>query len=175
VFTSRAAKPPATYSQAVKAAGLVFVSGTAPNDPETGTIAKRIGIPKRIVDLLEGESLLNDATGLLALEFATIMVVDGQTPTVGSGVLRLASLSCGGVGIGLILARIVEWVQHRIDDGPIEIAFNILVSYATYLTAEAVHVSGVLAVVAAGLYLGRQSSTFLLQPCGSNPAPSGTC
>jgi CPA1 family monovalent cation:H+ antiporter len=139
--------------------GCVLGAGVCTTDAIAATsIAKRIGLPKRIVDLLEGESLLNDATGLLALEFATVMVVDGQTPTVGSGVLRLAYLSFTGVGIGLILARIVEWVENRIDDGPIEIALSLLVSYAAYLTAEAVHASGVLAVVAAGLYLGRKSS-----------------
>ena len=125
------------------------------------SIAKRIGLPKRIVDLLEGESLLNDATGLLALEFAVAMVVHGQDPTVGAGFLRLFYLTFAGIGSGLILARIVEWFEHRIDDGPIEIAVSILVSYAAYLTAEAIHASGVLAVVAAGLYLGRKSSQFL--------------
>ena len=54
----------------------------------------------------------------------------------------------------------MEWFEHRIDDGPIEIAVSILVPYAAYLTAEAIHASGVLAVVAAGLYLGRKSSEF---------------
>jgi CPA1 family monovalent cation:H+ antiporter len=88
------------------------------------------------------------------------MVVDGQNPTVGSGVLRLLYLSVAGIGSGLILARIAEWFEHRIDDGPIEIAVSILVPYAAYLTAEEIHASGVLAVVAAGLYLGRKSSQF---------------
>jgi CPA1 family monovalent cation:H+ antiporter len=124
------------------------------------SIAKRVGLPKSIVDLLEGESLLNDATGLLALEFATAMVVEGQNPTVGSSLLRLVYLTVAGIGTGLILGRIVEWFEHRIDDGPIEIAVSILVPYAAYLTAEAIHASGVLAVVAAGLYLGRKSSEF---------------
>lgn len=110
--------------------------------------------------LLEGESLLNDATGLLALEFAIAMVVAGQTPSVGSGLLRLVYLTVAGIGTGLILGRIVEWIEHRIDDGPIEIAVSILVPYAAYLTAEAIHASGVLAVVAAGLYIGRKSSEY---------------
>ena len=98
--------------------------------------------------------------GLLALEFAVAMVVRGQDPTVGAGFLRLLYLTLAGIGSGLVLARIVEWFEHRIDDGPIEIAVSILVSYAAYLTAEAIHASGVLAVVAAGLYLGRKSSEF---------------
>ncbi len=142
--------------------GLVLGAAVATTDAIAATsIAKRIGLPKRIVDLLEGESLLNDATGLLALEFATAMVVAEQTPTLGSGLLRLVYLTVAGIGTGLILGRIVEWLEHRIDDGPIEIAGSILVPYAAYLTAEAIHASGVLAVVVAGLYLGRKSSEFL--------------
>jgi monovalent cation/hydrogen antiporter len=141
--------------------GFVLGAAVATTDAIAATsIAKRIGLPKRIVDLLEGESLLNDATGLVALEFAVAMVVRGQDPTVGSGLLRLLYLTIAGIGSGLILARIVEWFEHRIDDGPIEIAVSILVPYAAYLTAEAIHASGVLAVVAAGLYLGRKSSQF---------------
>ncbi len=141
--------------------GFVLGATVATTDAIAATsIAKRIGLPKRIVDLLEGESLLNDATGLLALEFAVTMVVHGQDPTVASGALRLLYLTFAGIGSGLILARIVEWFERRIDDGPIEIAVSILVPYAAYLTAEAIHASGVLAVVAAGLYLGRKSSQF---------------
>ncbi len=142
--------------------GFVLGAAVATTDAIAATsIAKRIGLPKRIVDLLEGESLLNDATGLLALEFAVAMVVQGHDPTIGSGLSRLLYLTFAGIGSGLLLALVVEWFEHRIDDGPIEIAVSILVSYAAYLTAEAIHASGVLAVVAAGLYLGRKSSQFL--------------
>src|SRR5277367_755352 len=107
--------------------GFVLGAAVATTDAIAATsIAKRIGLPKRIVDLLEGESLLNDATGLLALEFGTAMVVEGQTPTVASGLFRLAYLSLAGIGSGLVLARIAEWFENRIDDGPIEIALSIL-------------------------------------------------
>jgi CPA1 family monovalent cation:H+ antiporter len=141
--------------------GFVLGAAVATTDAIAATsIAKRIGLPKRIVDVLEGESLLNDATGLLALEFAVAMVVHGQHPTVSAASLRLLYLTFAGIASGLILARVVEWFEHRIDDGPIEIAVSILVPYAAYLTAEAIHASGVLAVVAAGLYLGRKSSEF---------------
>ena len=110
--------------------------------------------------MLEGESLINDATGLLALEFAIALVVEGRQPTVGAGFVRLLYLITGGTAIGLVVGHVVEWFEHRIDDGPIEIAVSILVPYAAYLSAEAIHTSGVLAVVAAGLYLGRKSSEF---------------
>jgi monovalent cation/hydrogen antiporter len=141
--------------------GLVLGAVVATTDAVAATsIAKRIGLPKRISDVLEGESLVNDATGLLALEFATAMVVYGQTPSVHAGILRLAYLSTAGVAMGLIIGRIVEWFEYRVDDGPIEIAISIFVPYTTYLAAEAIHASGVLAVVASGLYLSRRSSQF---------------
>lgn len=141
--------------------GFVLGATVATTDAIAATsIAKRIRLPKRIVDLLEGESLLNDAAGLLALEFGTAMVVYGQKPTIETGAWRLLYLTIAGIGSGLILSRVVEWFERRIDDGPIEIAVSILVPYAAYLFAETIHASGVLAVVAAGLYLGRRSSSF---------------
>jgi monovalent cation/hydrogen antiporter len=141
--------------------GFVLGAVVATTDSIAATsIAKRIALPQRIVDILEGESLLNDATGLLALEFATAMVVYGQNPTITSAMGRLAYLLAVGVAVGLIIARLVEWFELRIDDGPIEIGISLLVPYASYLASEALHGSGVLAVVAAGLYLGRRSSRF---------------
>jgi CPA1 family monovalent cation:H+ antiporter len=124
------------------------------------SIAKRLGLPQRIVDILEGESLVNDATGLLALEFAIAMVVDGRTPTLAEGAIRLTYLIAAGLVIGVLLGLVVEWFERRIDDGPIEIVVSILTPYAAYLAAESVRASGVLAVVACGLYLSRQSSEF---------------
>jgi Na+/H+ antiporter len=121
-------------------------------------IFKRVGLPKAIVDILDGESLMNDATGLLALEFAVAMVVNDQTPTVGFGVLRLAYLIAAGVAIGIVVGLVVKWIELHIDDGPIEIVISILIPYSVYLAAEVVHASGVMAVVACGLYLSRQSS-----------------
>jgi CPA1 family monovalent cation:H+ antiporter len=117
-------------------------------------------LPKRIVDVLEGESLVNDATGLLALEFGIAIVVYSHVPTISFAIFRLVYLIVVGIVVGLILGRVVEWFEHRINDGPIEIAVSIFVPYAAYLAAEAVRGSGVLAVVTAGLYLGHKSSRF---------------
>jgi monovalent cation/hydrogen antiporter len=143
-------------------AGFVLGAAVATTDAIAATsVAKRIGLPKGITDLLEGESLINDATGLLALEFATMIVVDGQHPTVTSGVLRLIYLSVAAIGAGLLLGRIVEWLGSKIQDGPMQIAVSILTPYAAYLAAEAIHASGVLAVVVAGLYVGERSSRVL--------------
>jgi CPA1 family monovalent cation:H+ antiporter len=82
------------------------------------------------VDFLEGESLVNDATGLLALQFGTTILVYGQTPTVLSGIARLAYLSIAGITVGLVIAKIVEWIGTRLDDAGIEIATSIFVPYS---------------------------------------------
>ena len=142
--------------------GCVLGAVVATTDAIAATsIAKRLGLPQTIVDILEGESLVNDASGLLALEFAVAMVVDGRTPTVSAGAMRLIFLIGVGLAIGLAVGLVVKWIEQRIDDGPIEIALSIFTPYAVYLLAESLHASGVLAVVACGLYLNRQSPQFL--------------
>jgi len=103
---------------------------------------------------------VNDATGLLALEFGVAIVVSGQTPTLGAGLLRLAYLTIAGLALGLLVGVVVARIHKLIDDGPIEITLTLLVPYVAYLAAGAIHASGVLAVVACGLYLSRQSSQF---------------
>ena len=141
--------------------GFVLGAVVATTDAiAASAIAKRVGLPREIVDVLEGESLLNDATGLLALEFGVAMVVTGATPTLGSALLRLSYLTLAAIALGLIIGVAVEAMHHRIDDGPIEITMSIIVPYAVYLAAEAIHSSGVLAVVACGLYLSRHSSHY---------------
>ncbi len=141
--------------------GFVLGAIIAPTDALAATsIAKRIGLPKRIVDILEGESLVNDASGLLALEFGIAIVVRGQTPTVTEGVGRIAFLVFAGIAVGLLTGWIVDRIERQIDDGPIEIAISILVPYAAYFGADRIHASGVLAVVVCGLYLSRRSSEF---------------
>ncbi len=122
------------------------------------SIAARVGLPRAIVDILEGESLVNDASSLLALEFAASLVVSGQRPGLGDGVLRLLLLIGGGLVIGLGAAWLIHRLQLRITDPPIEITLSLMAPYVSYLLAEAVHASGPLATVACGLYLGRKSS-----------------
>ena len=141
--------------------GFLLGAVVSPTDAVAATsIAKKIGMPKRVLDLLEGESLLNDATGLLALEFGIGMIVNGSTPTVSEGLLRLLWLFAGGVGVGLLCGAVVVWFEKRVDDGPVEIALSFIVAYGAYLAGEAVHSSGVIAVVVCGLYLSRKSATF---------------
>jgi len=141
--------------------GFVLGAVVSTTDAIAATsIANRLGLPQRVVDILEGESLVNDATGLVALEFAVSMVVDGSSPSPDAGVMRLLYLAIGGVAIGLVVGLVIEWMERHIEDAPIEIVMSILTPYAAYLAAESLQASGVLAVVAAGLYLSRRSSTF---------------
>ncbi len=141
--------------------GFVLGAVVAPTDAIAATaISRRLGLPRRIVDVLEGESLINDASGLLALQFATAILVRRQVPSFSEGFLTLVWLIVGGIAIGLIAAWIVATAEQWIDDGPIEITLSILIPYAVYLTADRLRASGVLAVVACGLYLSRRSSRF---------------
>ncbi len=145
--------------------GFVLGAVVAPTDAiAAASIARRVGLPGRIVDILEGESIVNDATGLVALQFATGIVVQKYVPTVSSGILTFAWLTAGGIGLGLLIGLVVYYIERRINDGPIEIALSILIPYAAYLAAQKVHASGVLAVVACGLYLSRRSVNFFSPP-----------
>lgn len=141
--------------------GAVLGAAVATTDAIAATsIARRLGVARRVVDIIEGESLVNDATGLLALQFGIAAIVGGQSLSVSAGVLRFAYLAIAGVVVGLIVSVIVEVVERGVDDGPIEIAISIVVPYTAYFAAEAVHGSGVLAVVTCGLYLSRKSAQF---------------
>jgi Na+/H+ antiporter len=142
-------------------AGFVLGAVVSPTDAIAATsIARTLGLPRSITDLLEGESLVNDATGLLALEFGLLMLVEGQTPTVGAGLLRLLWLIVAGAGIGLAIGVAAAWFEQWVDDGPIEIVMSLVVPYAAYLAGDGAKASGVLAVVACGLYMSQKSAVF---------------
>jgi monovalent cation/hydrogen antiporter len=144
--------------------GFVLGAVVATTDAIAATsIANRIGLPKRIVDILEGESLVNDASGLLALEFGLAIILSGQTPSVGAGIIRISYLIAIGIAVGLIIALVIERIERYLDDGPIEVTLSIMIPYIAYLAAERIRASGVLAVVACGLYLSRRS-TRLFSP-----------
>ena len=142
-------------------AGFVLGAVLSTTDAIAATsIAKRMGLPQRIVDVLEGESLVNDATGLLALEFGVAMVLENRAPSFTEAMVRLGVLVGGGVLVGLAVGFIVSRIERRIDDAPIEITLSLVVPYTAYIAAERLHASGVLAVVVCGLYLSRRSALF---------------
>jgi monovalent cation/hydrogen antiporter len=139
--------------------GLVLGAVVCSTDAIAATsIAARVGLPRALVDILEGESLVNDASALLALEFAAGLVVSGQEPGFGQGLFRLLTLVGGGLVVGLIAAWLIHRLQLRLTDPPIEITLSLMAPYVSYLLAESMHVSGPLATVVCGLYLGHKSS-----------------
>ena len=136
--------------------GVAFVLGAvvSPTDPTAATaIAERVGLPRRLVALIEGESLVNDGTALVAYKFAVIAVVSGTFSfgeAAGSFVLNVV----GGIAIGLGVGVIVRQVRRRIQDPALAITISLMSGYFAYLPATAAGVSGVLAAVTIGIYMG---------------------
>jgi monovalent cation/hydrogen antiporter len=124
------------------------------------TIARRIGLPRRLVTILEGESLVNDATAITCLRVAIVAISGTITATQATVGFLIAAL--GGFAVGLVVALVVIPIRRRITQPVFDTAISILVPFAAYLPAEWVniggfHGSGVIAVVTAGLILGHKS------------------
>jgi CPA1 family monovalent cation:H+ antiporter len=135
---------------------VCFVIGAivAPTDAVAATaIASRLGIPRRLVTLIEGESLINDATALVAYSFAVTAVVTGSF-SLWHATWRFAVDVVGGVAIGLAVGYLLRQVRRRINHSPTEIAIALLSGYFAFLPAQAAGVSAVLAVVTVGIYVG---------------------
>ena len=141
---------------------LVLGAIVSPTDAVAATaIMQRLGAPHRLVAILEGESLLNDATGLVAFRFAVAAVVAGTFSLMEAGIQFVLSL-VAGVAIGLAVGWILIQVWRRIDDPLVGIMLSFLAPYAAYLAADRVlHVSGVLAVAVCGIYASRRSSQVI--------------
>src|SRR6188508_2641280 len=126
----------------------------APPDAVAATaIGRRIGLPRRIVTILEGESLLNDATALVALGTALAVAEGSGFEPVDVGVDFLVAAG-GGVVVGFVFFLVVAKVRRHLTDPVIDSGLSLVVPFAAYVAAEQVHASGVIAVVVAGLLLG---------------------
>jgi Na+/H+ antiporter len=137
------------------AAAFVLGAIVSPPDAVAATaILSRLNMPRRIVTILEGESLVNDASGLVLYKFAVAAVLTGAFSFV-NATAQFALVSLGGIGVGVMLAFAYIGLHKRLGDPFIEVLTVLTIPYAAYLAAEAIHVSGVLAVVAAGLVRGR--------------------
>ncbi len=135
---------------------VAFVLGAivAPTDPiAASAIARRLGVPRRIVSIVEGESLVNDASALVLYRAAVVAAVTGSF-SFWDASLRFVASVAGGIAVGLAVGWLVALVRIRLDNIPAEIAISILTGYLAYIPAQAMHVSGVLAAVTAGVYLG---------------------
>jgi CPA1 family monovalent cation:H+ antiporter len=143
------------------AAGFVLGAIISPPDAIAATaIAERLKIPRRIVTILEGESLVNDATALVAYRFAVVAVATGSF-SLGHAVGQFVVVGTGGILLGFAFGWLAEQFHKRVDDAPIEITVSLLTPFVAYLSAEQLGVSGVLSVVTAGLYLGRRLPELL--------------
>lgn len=138
-------------------AAFVLGAVVSPTDALAATaIFQRMAVPQRIVAILDGESLVNDATGLIVYRYAVAAVVAGGFSLWQAG-LQFLVAAVGGVAIGLAAAWLMSQAERRIEDPVVEIVMSFLLPYAVYIAAEQAHVSGILAVVAAGLYTGWRS------------------
>lgn len=136
---------------------VAFVLGAIVSPPDAvaaTAILSRLNMPRRIVTILEGESLVNDASGLVLYKFAVAAVLTGTFSLMDAS-LQFVVVSIGGVVMGVALAFVYITIHRRLGDPFIETLTVLTIPYAAYMAAEAVHVSGVLAVVAAGLVRGR--------------------
>ncbi len=139
------------------AAALVLGAVVAPPDAvAAAAVGKRLGLPRRVMTLLSGESLINDATSLTLYKVALAGVATGAW-VLADGIAVFAVAVAAGVAIGLALGWLVHKVRLRLDDPVVASAIGLLTPFAAYWSAEALSGSGVLAVVAAGLYLGHTS------------------
>ncbi len=141
---------------------VAFVLGAlvSPTDAVAASATvQRLGVARRLVTVIEGESMVNDATGLVTYRFAVAAVVSG-TFTLWQAGFQFVLSGIGGILIGLVVAWPVAWLHRHLDDATREITITLLTPFAAYLLADLFGLSGVLAVLAAGLYLSRQSSTF---------------
>jgi Na+/H+ antiporter len=138
-------------------AAFVLGAVVAPTDPIAATaIARRLGVPRRIVVVIEGESLVNDASALVLYRVAVVAAVSGSF-SFWDASLRFAASVVGGVAVGLAVGLLVAAVRIRLHNIPAEIAISLLTGYLAYIPAQALHVSGVLAAVTVGVYMGWRS------------------
>ncbi len=149
------------YMDLPLAAGFVLGAIISPPDAIAATaIADRLKIPRRIVTILEGESLINDATALVVYRVALVAVATG-TFSLAHATGQFFLVGLGGNVIGLAVGWLAEQFHKRVDDPPIEITVSLLTPFVAYLAAERVGVSGVLAVVTTGFYLGMRMPELL--------------
>jgi CPA1 family monovalent cation:H+ antiporter len=135
---------------------MAFALGAivSPTDPVAATaIMRRLGAPRRLVNVIEGESLVNDATALVAYRVAVGAAVGGSFSALDAGI-EFVLAPIGGIAIGLVVGFVVGEIRRRIDDTPTELTISLFTAYAAFIPAEQLGASGVLAAVTTGVYLG---------------------
>ncbi len=146
------------------AAAFALGAIVSPPDAVAATsVTKMLPIPRRIIVILEGESLINDATGLVAYRLAVAAAAASAAGefTVVDTLLTFFESALGGVLIGFIGGWIAVTIHRQLDDPVIETTLTLLTPYAVYMPCEAMHVSGVLAVVTCGLFVSQRSDWLM--------------
>ncbi len=147
------------------AVGFVLGAVLSPTDAVAAdAIAEDVGLPKRLMTLIGGESLVNDATGLVIYAFAVTAVATG-TFSPGDAALRFVYVVVAGVAVGLagawLIARIMFAIRAAgLSDSVIAVSISLVTPFALYVPADALHASGVLAAMSGGIYLSRKSSAI---------------
>ncbi|MFF3907421.1 Na+/H+ antiporter [Streptomyces sp. NPDC001848] len=135
-------------------AALVLGAVVAPPDAVAATaVARRVGLPSRVTTILQGESLVNDATAITAYKVALAAAV-GESATWTGGVREFLLAAVGGVVVGLLLMVPIQWLRTHLKEALLQNTLSLLIPFVAYGAAEWVHASGVLAVVVVALYLG---------------------
>src|SRR5215211_6323019 len=137
------------------AVAVVLGAIVSPPDPVAAVaVAGRLGLPRRMVTILEAEGLLNDATALVLYRVAVAAAVSG-TFSLGEAGVELAVSAVGGTAVGLAVGFVGSRVLRRVSEAPVENTVKLLLPYVAWLAAERLHASGVLAVLACGLLMTR--------------------
>ena len=135
---------------------MAFALGAivSPTDPLASTaIMRRLGAPRRMVNVIEGESLVNDATALVAYRVAVVAAVGGSFSVLDAG-LEFVGSAAGGIAVGLVVGYVIAQIRLRVEDSTTENTISLLTAYAAFIPAHELGLSGVLAAVTAGIYLG---------------------
>jgi monovalent cation/hydrogen antiporter len=141
---------------------MAFALGAivSPTDPIAATtVLRRLGAPRRLVNVVEGESLVNDATALVAYRVAVTAALGGSFSVVHAG-LELVWSAAGGIAIGLAVGWVVGEIRRRLNDTTTEVTISLLTAYAAFIPADRLGLSGVLAAVTCGIYLGWRAHIF---------------
>ncbi|MFF3849560.1 Na+/H+ antiporter [Streptomyces sp. NPDC002328] len=138
-------------------AALVLGAVVAPPDAVAATaVARRVGLPSKITTILQGESLLNDATAITAYKVALAVVV-GEGATWAGGIEEFLVAAVGGTAVGLILMAPLHWLRTHLKEPLLQNTLSLLIPFVAYAAAEQFHASGVIAVVVVALYLGHRA------------------
>src|SRR5882762_7379994 len=143
------------------AVGFVFGAIISPPDAVAAlSVTQHMRVPRKIVAILEGESLANDATSFISFRFAVAAVMTGSFSLAEAGT-RFLFVATGGICVGLAVGWLATQVQRRLDDPPVQTMFSLLTPYVAYFAGEKLHVSGILAVVITGMFYGWHAPRIL--------------